>query len=1156
VDNTDVETAKMVKKSITYVPGLYKIFDEILVNSLDHSVRLKTELAAGKEDVRPVKTIKVTIDRATGCIEIMNDGDGIDIVTHQEHNMYVPQLVFGELLTGTNYDKDEEKLWSGRNGYGSKTTNIFSLEFTVETVDNRRKKIYTQRFSNNMKSVDPPVIKSYTKLPYTKISFLPDYARFGMESMTDDIYQLFQKRVYDACATTDPNVTVYFNDTKIDIKSFERYVDLFIGNKATGQVRAFEVISDRWEIAATYSENGMFEQISFVNGIATFRGGKHIDAIVGAITKRLSEKSKKEIKPQHIKDNLMLFVKCLIVNPSFDTQTKEQLTTPIAKFGSKFEISDKFLAQLMKTGIVDRAMKLTEFHDKKKLVKTDGKKTSRVFIDDLDDANMAGTKKSSDCTLILTEGLSAKTMAVSGLSVVGRDTYGVFPLRGKLLNVKDMTAARVAENKEISNLKKAVGLQEDKEYIDIDDLRYGRIMIMTDADHDGSHIKGLLFNLFQSKWPSLLKRPGFITSMLTPIVKATRGGGGSGSRGTGAETMTFYNLCDFETWKEALPNPGAWKIRYLKGLGTSSEMEAKEYFRDMKLLKYSYCGQQSDEALDLAFNKKRADDRKAWLMDYHPQNVLRIKDFDVPVSYEKFVDEELKHYSMRDLERSLNSLLDGFKESTRKIMFAAFKRKLYNGTIKVAQFAAYVSEVSAYHHGETSLQMAIVGMAQTHIGANNINVLYPDGQFGTRLAGGKDAASPRYIYTAMSKLARLVFREEDLPILNYLNDDGIDIEPEFYIPIIPMILVNGGLGIGTGFSTNVPSYNPDDIINICKGIANRIIDGGDTSADIETINLIPWYLGFKGTIALERPGVYQSRGIYRWIDDTTVEVTELPIGTWTDDYKEFLTALLAGNSPVLKDFENHCTAKNVRFLLKFYPGVRGAVEPTFEKDFKMTSTTNLSINNIHLFCVNGAIAKFKDEHEVIKEWSKVRIQKYNERKEHQLKTLRYTLKIVSAKVAFIKEIIEKTLNIMNVKMTDLEGQLAVKGYPTSAETETDTETPDDTVTPTSGGYKYLTKMPIHHLTKEKHEELQRQANDLKIRIETLEARSIGDIWLEELNELQSEWQVFKNNTLAEYEADVPENEKAKAKAKGKAKAVSAVQVAAKPGAKGKAKAKA
>ena len=514
----------------------------------------------------------------------------------------------------------------------------------------------------------------------------------------------------------------------------------------------------------------------------------------------MQQKKKKTVKTQHIKDNLVIFVKSIIVNPSFDSQSKETLTTQVSKFGSKCEVTDKFIDKLYKSGIVDKALSLTEFHDQKKLVKTDGKKTSKLIIPKLDDANFAGTKNSHECTLILTEGDSAKTMAISGLSVVGRDKYGVFPLRGKIMNVKDATLQKISDNVEITALKKILGLEQNKKYTDISSLRYGSIMIMTDQDHDGSHIKGLLFNIFQSLWNSLYKIDGFLTSMLTPIIKASNK----------TDVISFYNMTDYEKWLETDTGKKNWKIKYYKGLGTSSDQEAKEYFKNMKKITYKY-SDNSDEKIDLAFNKKRADDRKTWLQNYDKNNVLDYTKTNV--EYDTFINKEFIHFSNRDLERSINHICDGLKESTRKILFACIKRKLYTNEIKVAQLAGNVSEVTAYHHGENSLQQAIIGLAQIYVGTNNINILDPNGQFGSRIQGGNDASSPRYIYTLLSELTKLIFREDDACVLNYLEEDGLIIEPEYYIPIIPMILVNGAKGIGTGFSTDIPCFNPKQLIH-------------------------------------------------------------------------------------------------------------------------------------------------------------------------------------------------------------------------------------------------------------------------------------------------------------------------------------------------------
>jgi DNA topoisomerase-2 len=1150
----DDSSKKMVSDELTYIPGLLKIFDEVIVNAIDHSMRLKADEDKGKEDIKHVKNIKVTIDKVSGRITIMNDGNGVDIKKHSAYgDLWIPELIFGELLTSTNYDKGEEKIWGGKNGYGSKLTNIFSKEFVIETVDHYAKKIYTQTFSNNMTQRTKADVKASSKAPYTQISFIPDYERFGMKNMSDDIYKLFNRRVIDACATTPKEVSVFFNGEKLMIKDFEKYCELFLDKKE--QPFVYEASGERWEIVASISSSGSFEFLSFVNGINTIKGGKHIEYITNMITKNLVDmtlsKKKKVVKSQHIKDNLFVFVKALIVNPSFDSQSKETLTTPVAKFGSKCELSDKFYDKLFKIGIVDKALSITEFYDKKKLVKTDGKKLSRIIVPKLDDANFAGTKESVSCTLILTEGDSAKTMAISGLSVIGRDKYGVFPLRGKILNVKDATLQKISDNNEITAIKKILGLEQNKKYTDLSQLRYGSIMIMTDQDHDGSHIKGLIFNIFQSMWHELYEISGFLTSMLTPIIKATN------NRGT--EVIEFYNMSDYERWAETdIAKNGSWKIKYYKGLGTSTDQESKEYFKNMKKITYKY-DKNADEVIDLAFNKKRADDRKDWLANYDKDNVLDYTNLEI--DFKTFVDKDLIHFSNRDLQRSINHICDGLKESTRKILFACFKRKLYTNEVKVAQLSGYVSEVSAYHHGETSLQQAIVGMAQIYVGTNNINLLSPNGQFGSRCQGGQDASSARYIFTVLSKLTRLIFKEEDNNILNYQDDDGQQIEPEFYIPVIPMILVNGGIGIGTGYSTNIPQFNPSEIINACKFIckAIKLADlNGDTDEGLdniyETINileiddLVPYYLGFKGTIKKTENNSYISKGIYKWIDNETVEITELPIGSWTEDYKEFLENMITSGLNNLKYIENHYTSKNVKFILHFNANVRETLGDKFEQLFKISSSKNLSINNIHLFNKSGAIQKYDNTTDIIKEWAKTRVLKYFERKAYQIKILEKDFLVLSAKIRFIIDVISGNIQIMNKKLVDIAKRLVELKYP-RINTETNIvvagNIDDDGKDPNDDGdteknkdvkdFNYLLKMPISQLTYDRKIILEKEVDELNNNLKNLRNNKIEDIWMTDLIALENAWNEHRDFILKDYENDRKGIVEPKAQKKGKKK---------------------
>ena len=1067
------DNTTMIKKEVEYIPGLFKIFDEILVNVLDHAIRIEQE--NGQKRVK-----EVHIDISPTSISVMNDGEGVDVYEHETHKVYIPEMIFGNMLTSSNYDDNQERIIGGQNGIGAKACNIYSKRFAIETVDAKRKLLYKQVFSDNMQVVEKPEITKYTKYPYTRITFEPDFSRFDIQELTADMLQLYMKRVYDINAIMASNVKVFLNGAKITTcNTFEKYMDLFIGPKS-GHPRVIDITSnDRWQIGASYSEDG-FQQVSFVNGISTIRGGKHVDYIVNQITKKLSElisKRKKgvTVKAQHIKEYLFVFVNCTIVNPTFDSQSKETLTTPVAKFGSKYDVDDKFIDKLYKTGIVDRAISMSSLSQDKDSKKTDGKKrTTLRGIPKLDDANWAGSAKSKECVLILTEGDSAKTMAISGLSEVGRNRYGVFPLRGKVMNVKDMNVKRINENEEITNLKKILGLEVNKVYDNIDDLRYGKIMIMTDSDVDGSHIKGLLFNVFNTMWPSLIQYDGFITSMLTPIVKATHG----------KKQIEFYCLTDYDDWKTANQNGKGWDIKYYKGLGTSTNKEAKSYFKNMNCVIYDYNADTSAESIDMAFNKKRADDRKEWIVNYDKHSILDFKENHV--EYSDFINKELIHFSVYNLERAIPSICDGLKKSLRKILYCCFKRKLHK-EVKVAQLAGYVSEHGAYHHGETSLQDAIVGMAQDFVGSNNINLLCPNGQFGTRIMGGKDSASPRYIHTELNTpIVYDLFHPDDKPIMNYLDDDGMKIEPEYYVPILPLILINGTTGIGTGFSTNIPCYNPVDIVRNVRLLLK------DHEAELAPIT--PWYRGFKGRIS---NGV--SYGIYKRKDKTKIEVTELPVGMWTDDFKNHLEYHIEKHPKVLKDYESHYTEKEIHFILIFHNSdvvdhmfTRSAFDENvtvFEQEFKLTTSRPMSTSNMHLYNHKGVITKYNSPLEIIKEFFQIRMKTYSTRKKYMIDDLTGEIAFMDAKIMFIMDVIEGRLSVMNVKKSAIEAYLTEKEFMKH-----------------ENSYDYLIKMPIYNLTYEKKEELLRELNHKKDSLAKIQSTSETEMWTIDLDTFDKNYQ--------------------------------------------------
>jgi DNA topoisomerase II len=573
--------------------------------------------------------------------------------------------------------------------------------------------------------------------------------------------------------------------------------------------------NERWEVGVSASPDQTPRQISFVNAICTSKGGQHVNYIADQIATHLQKVLKKrnkggpEIKPTQIKNNLTIFVNCLIENPAFDSQTKDFMTTRPKAFGSEFKVSDKFLKLVEKSDIVDSIISQAERKSAAALKRKGGVKKSKLTgIPKLDDANNAGTAKSKDCTLIITEGDSAKSLAMSGISVVGRDYYGVFPLRGKLLNVRDVPTATVSKNAEIQHLVDIMGLKYGTVYTEsnIGTLRYGHLMIMADQDSDGSHIKGLVINFVHKFWPSLLDVPGFLYQFITPIVKVTKG----------KKSRAFFTLPEYEQWRESTGNNAkGWSAKYYKGLGTSTSAEAKDYFSNLSRHEIRFkelsgdtdvvvddgddaaavlpdIAKSGSDLIDMVFRKSRVEDRKIWLNALTKDTFMDYGEAvsEGGVNFSHFINREYILFSNYDNERSIPCIFDGFKPSQRKVLFGCFKRKL-KVEVKVAQLTGYIAEHSAYHHGETSLQGTIVNMAQSFIGSNNVNLLTPSGQFGTRSMGGKDAASPRYIFTKLEPIARAIFHPDDDDLLTYLNDDGVSIEPKFYMPVIPIVLVNG-----------------------------------------------------------------------------------------------------------------------------------------------------------------------------------------------------------------------------------------------------------------------------------------------------------------------------------------------------------------------------
>lgn len=1453
------EGDKMVEKTMKYNPGILKLFDEIITNASDHS------------RTNPVKKIEVKVDQETGAISVLNDGGGIPIEKHKQYGIYVPELIFANFLTGSNYDDTEKRVTGGMNGLGAKLVGTFSKEFNVETVSNGQK--YKQTFRDNLDVIEKPKItKVSSSKDYTKITFTPDFKRFGVKKIGDGTFKLLEKRTFDIAACTKRNVSVSFNGAKLGVKDYKEYAKLYIQTETPVFVE-----NDRWQVAIASSPFDSFTQVSFVNGLHTTKGGKHVDHISNQVVRHLVNKHKKKhenINNSMIRENLFVLVIALIENPSFKSQSKEELNTPQAKFGSKCELDAKMLKACERLELNKRALELVAFKASKELKASDGKKVTKLTgIPKLDDANYAGGKRSQDCTLILTEGdsvtgdtpltlkkisngqivikniedltteyefengkeygknseyeiwtdmgwtkikhimkhktdkkiyrvlshtgcvdvtedhslldvnskeiapkdckisdkllhsfpifkenevkipenfknlnlrtglwdiakklkiryyqlvkkeklieliddyknkekfdlnhkieitedeawvmgffladgscgiyrykntdtlnltwglpntdlklleksknileniygnyfsiykmktkpsgltqecsnlkqqyklclngglknkyiidkyrnllyykkwkyihpsilnsdrtirqqffdgyycgdgqhdpearnkmdvdskitsqciytlcvslgyetsinhlyekkpkvytigvsrgtlqkdpnvikkiyklenikeqyvydletenhhfqagvgqmivhNSAKAFAVSGTSVIGRDYYGIFPLKGKLLNVRTATMKQLSSNEEIKNLKTILGLQ-NKKFKDVKDIRksmrYGKILCLTDADSDGSHIKGLLLNFFHHFWPQLMETD-FFHVLQTPVIKCTKGN----------KIHVFFNLTEFKDFDTT-----GWKVKYYKGLGTSTNIEAKESFKDLdkKDSLFKLEDKPDNDAIKLAFEKDLADNRKDWIQDATGRELfLDRKQREVPIR--DFINKELVNFSIYDCERSIPNLVDGLKPSQRKVLYSCLKHNIHKEQ-KVVELCGEVMKTSNYHHGDKSLNDTIISMAQNFVGSNNINFLVPQGQFGTRDMGGIDAASPRYISTFLNPITRNMFHKEDDPLLKLLDDDGKLVEPEYFFPTICTLLVNGSTGIGTGYSTSIPPHNPMDIV---KHLRN-LIKNPDYMFDLE-----PWVRGFKGTIEKKETGNtnnWLSRGVYKRIDRWNVEITELPVGTWTTKYKEHLDKLLEAGT--INDFKNKGDDSKVHFLITIDPK---QMTDLVENDkvyefFKLESTIKSS--NLTFFNEKRKLVQVKTTEEILVDFYKVRLKLYKKRYRHLVNSYEKELSKISAKILYIERVMDGKIKLFRQAVDFVIQQLKEQNFPL-----------------VDKSFDYLLNLRSVSFTKEKIEELMKEKENLMDKLNELKSKSASDLWFEDLKEFETNYKkLFK-----------------------------------------------
>ena len=1076
--------------------GLHRIFVEILSNAIDNVWRSQATST-------PSTKIKVDI-LENGEICVWNDGMTIPIEIDKISGLYNPELIFGKLLTGSNYDDTEDRMTSGVNGLGGKLSNIFSVYFIFETFDTHTGHKYIQTWRDNMSVKEKAKITSpKLKNGYTQITFLPDYKRFGVNTLSKNMIELFMKNLVDTAMIT--GVSVHYNGEKIPVKNLKDYAYCYgKTNNSDNPIGMLYIETKDCQVVLTEntSDNSWKMVPAFVNGINTYEGGSHVELWVEALLRPVLDKMNKSIKntkPLTMKDirqYFRLFLNCKLVNPTFTNQEKTKLVGPRVVP----EVLPKHLTAIMKW---DCIKDMKELVDTKDLVALKSVEKKRGFkkIEGLDGANKAGTKDGHKCSLILCEGLSASTFAVSGIATgvygtKGRDYIGILPLRGKVLNLRGKTGEAIAKNKEVTNLIQALNLKLDTDYTDDKNyktLSYGRVILLTDSDVDGQHITGLIINLFHYLFPSLMRRTqAYITAMRTPIIRVY----------LSKKVMEFYTQKDFEKYHQT--HKGG-EIKYFKGLGTNTKKEASEIF-GKKMIEFLY-DDKTDENINKVFDSKQSDVRKKWLEEFDPHHTKEIVSVEqyqqLPVS--DFLNYEMILYSIDSCERSLPTIMDGLKQSQKKILYSAKLKNLkYSGKdIKVAQFAAFVAEKTAYHHGENCLIDTIIKMGQDFIGSNNIPLLFRGGQFGCRNHLGEDAASGRYIFTKFDIFTQLIFKVEDDPLLTYLLEEDQSIEPEYYVPIIPMILINGASAIGTGYSTNIPLYNPLDIVECIKVWLNNkgwVKDEKEEKEDLKLSlfpEINPWYKGFTGSIEKNGNNKYITKGILTR-KGNTVYVTELPIGTATMSFKDFLDDLLEAKK--IKGYKNYSTDTLVNFEIEeFKDNGDDAFECTLES-LKMTSS--ISTSNMVLFNSKRIIQKYQTVDDILEEFCVVRYTYYIKRKEFILKKLEYDLKIIKNKLKFLKDVMEDKLVLKNIDEDLLLKTMEKMGYDPIDGLQNDNEDNDSV---NLKRYQYLLGLNIRSFTKQKMEKLQEDFNELQEELDYITNTTPSEMWLNDLKEFERQY---------------------------------------------------
>lgn len=1168
------DTETIVPKTLTTSHALARIVLEIIANAGDN-------VCITRDNGRfEVGNITLNISTGRSSIEVINQGEPIPIEPHLETTkargeiVMVPDFIFGEMRTSSNYDDRSEYTGCGRNGYGAKLTNIFSRKFSVEAGDPIRKQYHSSEWKGpkmaELKSVTIPGYElkpagrgiplkvqalkptkerpAYDGPPFVSIKFEIDFERFEMpDGFSEDDVALFKRFAIDFSLTCRVPVTI--NDKTFNFSDIRKYASLMFTAdqcasarvvrfwKKPDATRTHEYVTKSprdnddipWFEAMVLDTPGNSRIVSFVNGLMTPRGGTHVThiqervttMIIGKMKKRTDDENGPKITPSDVKPHFSLIIVARVPDTAYDSQMKMELVKP--KKISIPMIDDFFKGVEKSWTLFDHLDDIIRGKELLALAKkTDGKKKRDVALAKGENANLAGSSRSSECSLFITEGNSAAGYVQQRIKHLGgKDLYGYLPLQGKFMNVDNATPLQLSEYAEYIQLKAALGLKEEYDYMteeQLDDLNYGAIIVATDADDDGKHIMGLLIHLFMKKWPGILKAGRFMY-LLTPAVRVID------ARGHVLER--FFSEEEYIAWQEK-QTPGGPRKRalYFKGLGSSEEEHVVE---DLKEFAQGVVTCDVDDGapanVNLLFGKKMASQRKKWMLEGPPAHVpATVLDETFPEGdirsreISDFIDVDMRGYCRASMFRAIPSMHDTLKKSIRQILFWFLTKWKYGtspgindkaNAIKLSTIAGSITSDLQYHHGEASLIEAITGAGQGFVGSNNLPIINGIGNFGTRNKCGKDAAAGRYIRALPSSWMKYVFSESLISVIPRRVVEGKEVEPTWIPMDIPIGIINGWSGIATGWSSVIPAHNPLEIIDWLF----MKMDGGEKIIEAP----LPWYRGFKGDTAIvttrsqediaadtalmgdgddeEEGETSSSKGnktpsgasadgrrfvtsgrfkIIRTLSDSwDVEITELPIGKGNFKYRKWLESLRSEKK--LKRFDDKGDTDVTHYIIK---GLK--FQPTL-KSLRLTSS--IPLTNIVVIDDQGNPKRCPSVTGLLETFFESVSGAYEMKKRAEITQLEAMVAALKNKILFLTLVVDKVVNIIERPENDINADLKRYGVDVSQDP--------------------LKKTPMSSLTKEGLEASRKKLEDAERKLDILKKTPSIEMWRDRLKSLRA-----------------------------------------------------